>query len=104
LLEGDGKLVAFARAVFQAYWTDDRDIADDNVLADICAQVGIDRPALFAGISDQTIKNKLKLNTDELIERGGFGSPTMFLDRDDMYFGNDRLALLRAALERRRKN
>jgi 2-hydroxychromene-2-carboxylate isomerase len=104
LLEGDGKLVAFARAVFKAYWTDDRDIADANVLADICAQVGIDRPAFFAGISDQTIKNKLKLNTDELIERGGFGSPTMFLDRDDMYFGNDRLALLRAALERRRKN
>jgi len=36
-----------------------------------------------------------------LIERGGFGSPTMFLDRDDMYFGNDRLVLLRAALEPR---
>src|SRR6185295_2974201 len=91
LLERDGKLVTFARAVFQAYWTDDRNIADDNVLADICAQVGIDRLAFRAGISDQTIKNKLKLNTDELIERGGFGSPTMFLDRDDMYFGNDRL-------------
>ena len=103
LLERDVKLVAFARAVFEAYWRDDRDIADDNVLADICAQVGIERSAFFAGISEQAIKNKLKLNTEELIERGGFGSPTMFLDRDDMYFGNDRLALLRA-LERRRKN
>ena len=41
------------------------------------------------------------MNTDELMERGGFGSPTIFLDRDDMYFGNDRLPLLRAALERR---
>jgi hypothetical protein len=26
------------------------------------------------------------------------------LDRDDMYFGNDRLALVRAALERRRQS
>ena len=38
--------------------------------------------------------------TAELIERGGFGSPTMFVDRDDMYFGNDRLELVRHALER----
>ena len=103
LLERDGKLVAFARAVFEAYWRDDRDIADDTVLADICARLGVDPPAFLAGISNQTIKNQLKLNTDELIERGGFGSPTLFLDRDDMYFGNDRLALLRAALERRQK-
>ena len=89
--------------MFQAYWTEDRDIADDTVLAEICARLAIDPAAFFAGISDQTIKHKLKLNTDELIERGGFGSPTMFVERDDMYFGNDRLALLRAALERRRK-
>jgi len=102
-LERDDQRVAFARAVFEAYWRDDRDIADDIVLADVCARLGVDPPAFFAGISEQTIKNQLKLNTDELIERGGFGSPTLFLDRDDMYFGNDRLALLRAALERRQK-
>jgi 2-hydroxychromene-2-carboxylate isomerase len=33
--------------------------------------------------------------------RGGFGSPTIFLDKTDMYFGNDRLPLLRDALMRR---
>ena len=26
--------------------------------------------------------------------RGGFGSPTIFIDGDDMYFGNDRLPLV----------
>jgi len=40
----------------------------------------------------------LRNNTEELIDRGGFGSPTMFLDGDDMYFGNDRLALIEAKL------
>ncbi|HEU0061666.1 MAG TPA: 2-hydroxychromene-2-carboxylate isomerase [Hyphomicrobiaceae bacterium] len=104
LLEREGKLTAFARAVFEAYWAEDRDIADDAVLADICARLAIDAAAFFAGISDQTIKNELKLNTDELIKRGGFGSPTMFVDRDDMYFGNDRLELLRAALARRQQS
>ena len=102
-LEGEGKLVAFARAVFEAYWRDDRDIADDRVLGDICVSLGVDRLAFLAGLADPAIKNRLRQNTEELVDRGGFGSPTMFLDRDDMYFGNDRLILLRAALERRRR-
>jgi 2-hydroxychromene-2-carboxylate isomerase len=32
------------------------------------------------------------------VRRGGFGSPTLFLDGDDMYFGNDRLVLVEARL------
>ena len=35
--------------------------------------------------------------------RGGFGSPTIFIGKTDMYFGNDRLPLIRAALERRKE-
>ena len=101
LLDDGGKLVPFARAVFEAYWRDDRDISEDAVLADICAGVGVERQSFFLGISQPSVKNKLRDNTDELIRRGGFGSPTMYLDRDDMYFGNDRLLLLRAALEAR---
>jgi 2-hydroxychromene-2-carboxylate isomerase len=100
-LQPDGKLVAFARAVFEAYWGDDRDIANDDVLADICRKVGVEPRSFFAGIAQQAIKDKLRANTDELVARGGFGSPTIYLDRDDMYFGNDRLPLVRAALARR---
>jgi 2-hydroxychromene-2-carboxylate isomerase len=103
LLAGEDKLEAFARAVFQAYWSEDRDISNDEVLADLCASIGADPQFFFAGISQQSIKDKLRENTGELIERGGFGSPTLFLHRDDMYFGNDRLPLLRAALVRRRQ-
>ncbi len=101
LLQPDGKLVPFARAVFEAYWGDDRDIANDDVLADICRKVGVDATSFFAGIARQAIKDKLRENTEELMARGGFGSPTIYLDRDDMYFGNDRLPLVRAALQRR---
>ena len=38
---------------------------------------------------------------DDLIKRGGFGSPTFYLDGSNMFFGNDRLFLLRAALLRK---
>jgi 2-hydroxychromene-2-carboxylate isomerase len=100
LAEPQGKLIAFARAAFEAYWGDDCDISNDAVLAEVCARVGIDGAAFFAGIARQEIKDQLTANTDELIRRGGFGSPTIYVNGGDMYFGNDRLPLVRAALLR----
>ena len=35
-----------------------------------------------------------------LFARGGYGSPTIFVDGSDMYFGNDQLPLVEAALKR----
>jgi len=104
LLEPQGKLVPFAQAAFGAYWGENRDISDDAVLAELCARAGVDGAAFFAGIARQEIKDQLKANTDELIRRGGFGSPTMFVNGEDMYFGNDRLPLVRAALLRKPGN
>jgi 2-hydroxychromene-2-carboxylate isomerase len=102
LLEPQGKLVPFAQAVFEAYWRDDRDISNDAVLSEACERAGGDVAAFFTGIARQEIKDALKVNTDELIRRGGFGSPTVFVNGDDMYFGNDRLAFVRDALLRGR--
>lgn len=100
LLEADRKLVAFARAAFEAYWGEDEDISQDAVLARVCARAGVNPAYLFAGLGEQSIKDKLRANTEELIRRGGFGSPTIFVDGTDMYFGNDRLVLVRDAVER----
>ena len=91
----------FAEAVFQAYWTHDQDIAQDSVLAAIATAQGLDADALLAAISSPEGKAQLKANTDAVIARGGFGSPTFFVGGDDMYFGNDRLPLVRAAVLRR---
>jgi 2-hydroxychromene-2-carboxylate isomerase len=99
-LADEGKLVDFARAAFEAYWGDDRDISQDAVIADICARAGVDAGRLFEAIAQPAIKDQLKANTDEVIARGGFGSPTIFVNGDDMYFGNDRLPLVEAAVER----
>jgi 2-hydroxychromene-2-carboxylate isomerase len=95
-------MVPFARAVFAAYWGDDKDISKDEVLTEVCTRVGVDPQKFFAGISDQAIKDQLKANTDEVMTRGGFGSPTIFIEKTDMYFGNDRMQLIREALQRRK--
>ncbi len=94
----EGCISQYSRAVFEEYWEELRDISQDDVLTGIVERVGLDRDAYFAKINDPSYKARLKANTDELIERGGYGSPTMFVDGDDMYFGNDRLVLVREAL------
>lgn len=100
---GSKAMVPFARAVFEAYWGEDKDISQETVLAEICTRVGVDAGALLKGIAEQSVKDRLKANTDEVMRRGGFGSPTIFVNGADMYFGNDRLPLIREALRQRAK-
>ncbi len=97
-----GKMVPFARAVFESYWRDGNDISQDGHLAPILDRLGIDRDAFFTAIGQQEIKDALRANTDEVMARGGFGSPTIFVNGDDMYFGNDRMPLIRDAILRAR--
>jgi 2-hydroxychromene-2-carboxylate isomerase len=96
----EGKLVPFARAAFEAYWGRLEDISQRDVLIKIARDTGLDAERLLARSENAEVKDRLRSNTDELIARGGFGSPTMFVNRDDMYFGNDRLPLVEAALGR----
>ena len=87
----------FIEATFAAYFTRQEDISQNDVLASICRQTGIDADAFAAGITQADIKDALKSNTDEAIARGAFGVPSFFVAYD-MYFGNDRLDLLRLAV------
>jgi 2-hydroxychromene-2-carboxylate isomerase len=101
-LAPQGRLVDFATAVFEAYWTRDQDISQDAVLAALCAEVGVDAGTVLEAIARPEIKDQLKRNTEACIARGGFGSPTIFVGGTDMYFGNDRLPLVRDAVLRLR--
>ena len=93
-------LPAYARAVFETYWGELEDISQDDVLARAVERAGIDRDDFFARIAQPDYKERLRATTEELIARGGFGSPTMYVDGNDMYFGNDRLPLVRDAILR----
>jgi 2-hydroxychromene-2-carboxylate isomerase len=103
VLEPEGKLVPFARAAFKAYWTDDKDISQVPVLTEIFLALGIDASNLLAAIDRQPVKDTLRADTQEAIDRGSFGSPTIFVGGDDMYFGNDRMPLIKDAVLRRRR-
>ena len=90
----------WSRTCFEAYWGRDEDLAQDAVLEAIARRVGLDPAWLLARIAKPELKQKLRANTDELVARGGFGSPTIFVNQTDLYFGNDRLPLVEAALGR----
>lgn len=97
--KGEGKEVELATAFFELYWSEDRDISRDDVVAEAARRAALDPVALAQAITEPGVKEQLKANTDELIARGGFGSPTMFVN-GEMFFGNDRLPLVREALRR----
>ena len=97
--QDEGKLSAFSHAAFHAYWGDLRDISQPEEMAALCEAVGMDAAATLAAIQTDEVKARLQANTQEVIDRGGFGSPTMFVNETDMYFGNDRLELVEAALK-----
>lgn len=95
----EGCLETYARKAFHRYWTELADISLDEEVAGIAQAAGLNVDAFFDKIRDQAYKDRLRENTEEVTARGGFGSPTMFLDGGDMYFGNDRIVLLAARLD-----
>lgn len=94
------RLVPYARAFFQRYWGALADISQDEVIREVVSELGFDVAEFFERITSQALKDQLRANTEELIERGGFGSPTVFVDQADMYFGNDRMELIDDRLRR----
>ena len=94
------KVSEYVELVFYSYWTNNLDISLDEVLVKIVEELGWSSDNFISFIDLESTKEALKLNTEELAKRGGFGSPTMFVDDENMFFGNDRLNLIEELLNR----
>ncbi|WP_257545008.1 2-hydroxychromene-2-carboxylate isomerase [Sphingopyxis sp. DBS4] len=100
LEEDQDALVRFAGAAFASYFDRQENLDDPGVLEAAADAVGLDGAAIRAASTSDAVKARLRANTEEVIARGGYGSPTIFVDDTDMYFGNDQLPLVEAALKR----
>ncbi len=96
----DTRMMAFAMAAYRALWKDGRNLGHEEVMRYVCAEVGEDPEPLLAAARTEPVKQKLWDNGEELMTRGGFGVPTIFLNGDDMYWGSDRLPLIEHAIGR----
>ena len=90
-------LQRFSKAAFDAYFARSENIDEPNVIQAIAEACNVDGAALVGSSAEQPIKDQLRANTEEAISRGAYGSPTMLLG-DALYFGNDQLPLVQAAL------
>ncbi len=86
---------AFRDAVFRAYWAEDRDIASDEVLAALVPAGG---EAALARAQSPEIKQALFDATRHAVEHGVFGAPSFVVDDEQLFWGQDRLALVESAL------
>jgi 2-hydroxychromene-2-carboxylate isomerase len=79
-----------AKALYRAYFIDNIDISTaDNTVA-VCAKFGLPADEVRAGISDQAIKDRTRVEVDRAIARGAFGSPYIIVDGEP-FWGSDRL-------------
>jgi 2-hydroxychromene-2-carboxylate isomerase len=88
----------YLEKVFKAYWTEGKDISSDDCLNKIVTSLSVEAEDFLEFITLPKTKERLLKNTQELMDRKGFGSPTFFLDKEDMYFGNDRIQLIEKKL------
>ncbi len=93
-----GNIKNYVNSIFYAYWTDGLDISLEENLIKIVQNLDVNPNKFLNFIQQQDTKDRLKDNTQELIDRGGFGSPTFFLNENKMFFGQDRITLIESQL------
>ena len=89
----------YLAAVFAALFAENRAIGERAVVEAVAAEAGLPLPAFSAAIGAPETLAQVVKNGAELLTRGGFGTPSLLVG-DDLYFGNDRLPLVEAALAR----
>lgn len=93
---------AVTLALYRAIWSDGQTLADAADVVAALDAAGIDMTAIARGIDAPETVAQLDANTDEAVERGVFGSPSIFVG-DTMFFGNDRIDFVREALAQQEK-
>lgn len=88
--ELSGCIAPYVEAVFAAMWEEGRKMDDADVIGAVLHAAGLNAQSLLAAAQTQNVKDALMKNTQAAVDRGAFGSPTIFVG-DEMFFGKDRL-------------
>jgi 2-hydroxychromene-2-carboxylate isomerase len=89
---------AFARAVGQALWENDRQIADETVINELLAETGFDANAVLeVARAPETAKIR-EINTAEAVAAGAIGVPS-YVYKEEVFWGQDQIAMLERMIE-----
>ncbi len=81
----------FIKAVYQANFVHDRDIADKEILHAALRRAGLDPYETLEALLSDTIKDQLRDETTAAAGLGVFGSPSFVTEDGELFWGNDRL-------------
>ncbi len=82
-----GRTHDLKQALFAAHFTDGRNLSDDNVLADIVAEIGLDRSEAFAVLKDQRFANDVRTAQKFWLDQGIQGVPAVVFNRRHLVTG-----------------
>jgi len=94
---GDERFRDFHRAMYRGVWVEGKNLGDQEALRRAIDAAGFDGAKILARAKEQDVKDTLRRNGEEAVERGAFGAPTFFVG-DEMFWGNDRLDFVEEAL------
>src|SRR5215210_1802010 len=103
-LQERGGLEAFTREAFALYWEEGgapkgvEEADEDGPVSFVARRMGADPEEGLEGATRPEAKQDLKDATSEAVQRGVFGAPAFFVD-GEMFWGNDRLHFVEAALK-----
>ena len=98
------ELGAFTKEAFALYWEEGgapgglQETDEDTPVSAVAGRIGVDPEEVLSGAASPEAKQALKIATSEAVERGVFGAPAFFVG-DEMFWGNDRLHFVKAALQ-----
>lgn len=98
-LQEPERLQDLLAGVFKAMWIDALNLNEPELTDKALTEAGFDAAALKALAADPQVKAALKATTEEAVGLGVFGAPTTFVG-DEMFFGQDRLDMIREELAR----
>ena len=93
------KARALAKALYRAYFAENRDISAPQAVVEIARTVGVDGDALSRALEDPAIKDRAKREVDAAIAAGVFGSPFFIVDGEP-FWGVDRVPMLEEWVKR----
>jgi len=97
LHDGADAAMRIAGAVMAACWTQERNIADEKVLAELLAEQGLDAKRLEQAYS-QAAQERYQAYTQQAIDAGVFGAPSYVID-GEIFWGQDRLDFVERRLK-----
>ncbi len=95
-LGGDAAL-ELAGAVMRALWAEDKNISDDDTLAQLASSCGFDGRMLVKSSQTAGVQEQYERNSDEALAANVFGAPWYVVD-GEAFWGQDRLDFVERAL------